>query len=73
MRLLLGTASVGFPSGQCACCKRRRNELLTAYVVYNTLKVKDRLPFSMRKHFLHKSWVQIPLMKRHSDIRLAEL
>lgn len=71
--LLLGTASVGFPSGQCACCKPRRNELLAAYVVYNTLKVKDRLPLSMRKHFSRKSYVQIPLMKGHSDIRLAEL
>jgi len=42
MRLLLGTASVGLPSGQCACCRRRRNELLTANAMYNTLKVKDR-------------------------------
>lgn len=72
MRLLLGTVSVGFPSGQCACSKHRRNELLTAYVVYDNVKAKDRLLFSMRKHFC-KSWVKIPLMKRHSDIRLSEL
>lgn len=73
MRLLLGTASVGFPSGQCARCKHRRNELLTAHMVSNTLKIKDRLLFSVGKHFLHKDWVQIPLMKRHWAIRLTEL
>lgn len=32
MSLLPGTASVGFPSGQHACCKHRRNELLTCGV-----------------------------------------
>lgn len=73
MRLLLGTVSVGFPSAQCACCKHRRNELLTARMVYNALKFKGRLLFSMRKCFLHKPWAQIPLMKRHSDTGLAEL
>lgn len=46
-RLLLGAASVGFPSGRHARCKCRRNELLTAHVVYNTQQVKDRLLLSM--------------------------
>lgn len=32
MSLLLGIVSVGFPSGQCACCKHMRNELLTCGV-----------------------------------------